>query len=365
MNHPPSRDGRPWRLTLYGITLAVFVAAWFLLGAFSATTLSVLVIALYYGVAGSSFNFLYGSVGLFSIAQPVFIAVGGFTGVYLYNHFGLSPWISILVAMAIAAAVALPIGLIMLSREGTVLTALVTLIVAEAIPAIVASIKALGGAQGLQENALPGSNLAKMQFNSGLPFARILLVLNLFIIIGVMVFRQSRMGYWCAAVKDSPLAAEACGLAARRLRLIVFVLAAMIAAPAGVVYAQYTLAATTDVFLAATTLFEVLVVALVGGWARPWGAVVGAVAMSELSFHLTNAFPNRAGVSALAFGLVFLIVALVIPRGLSGAWDARPDRLRLHKGRSTGGLLPAPVLGSGAHDGQAPTGTGSASPEHV
>lgn len=320
--------GRGWRTGVYGVTVAVFIAAWFVLGLFSATTLSVLVLALYYAIAGSSFNFLYGSVGLFSIAQPVFIAVGGFTDVYLYNHFDLSPWISIFIAMAIAAILSVPIGLIMLSREGTVLTALVTLIVAQAVPAIVAAIKALGGAQGLQENALTGSNLAKMQFNTGLPFARILLVINLIVIIGVMLFKQSRIGYWCTAVKDSPVAAEACGLAVRRLRLIVFVISAMIAAPAGVIYAQYTLAATTDVFLAATTLFEVLVVALIGGWARPWGAIVGAIAMSELSFHLTNAYPNRAGVSALAFGVAFLIVALVIPRGISGAWDARPDRLR-------------------------------------
>lgn len=347
----PTMTERRWRLGLYGLTLVVFVGAWFLLGIFSATTLSVLVLALYYAIAGSSFNFLYGSVGLFSIAQPVFIAVGGFTDVYLYNHFDLSPWISILVAMVVAAVLAIPIALIMLSREGTVLTALVTLIVAQAVPAIVAAIKGLGGAQGLQENALPGSSLAKMQFNSGLPFARILLVVNVVIIFGLMLFKQSRLGYWCTAVKDSAVAAEACGLAARRLRLMVFVLSAVIAAPAGVVYAQYTLAATTDVFLAATTLFEVLVVALVGGWSRPWGAVVGAIAMSELSFHLTNAFPNRAGVSALAFGIAFLAVALIIPRGVSGAWEARPAWLRWGgPDRVSSVVGSAPVASDGAHD---------------
>lgn len=344
-----------WRVGVYAFTVAVFVASWFVLGIFSATTLSVLVLALYYAIAGASFNFLYGSVGLFSIAQPVFIAVGGFTDIYLYNHFGLSPWISLIVAMAIAAILSVPIGLIMLSREGTVLTALVTLIVAQAVPAIVAAINALGGAQGLQENAVSGSDLAKMQFSSALPFARILLVVNLVIIVGLMLFKQSRLGHWCTAIKDSPVAAEASGLAARRLRLLVFVLSAMIAAPAGVVYAQYTLAATTDVFLAATTLFEVLVVALIGGWARPWGAIVGAIAMSELSFHLTNAFPNRAGVSALAFGIAFLVVALVIPRGLSGAWDARPDRLRRFRA----------VPNVGGSSGNELEGAGSARHGHV
>ena len=332
---------RPARWWVYAVTVAAFAVGYAVLGLFGATAISVLVIALYYGVAGASFNFLYGSVGLFSIAQPVFLAVGGYTGVYLYNHTGLSPWASLPIAVVLAGLLALPIGLVMLSREGTVLTALVTLVVAEAIPAVVASVSALGGALGLQENAVFGSSLSKMQFSSGLPFARILLVINLVVILGVIAFRRSRFGDWCSAVKDSPVAAEAAGVPTRRLRLAVFVLAAMIAAPAGVVYAQYTLQANTDVFLGTTTLFQVLVVALVGGWARPWGSVVGAILMSVLSYELTNSFPGRNGVSALAFGIVFLIVALVIPRGLSGSWTERPAWLLRSPLRRASAVSPA------------------------
>jgi len=71
--------------------------------------------------------------------------------------------------------------------------------------------------------------------------------------------------------------------------------------------------------------------------------------MGELSFHLTNAFPNRDGVSALAFGVVFLLVALVIPRGVSGAWDTRPNWLRLG---GPGGRLGLAV--AAARDGGGP-----------
>ena len=157
-----------WTTMAVGVVL--FVAAWFVLGAINAATLSVVVLGLYYGVAGASFNLLYGSTGIFSLAQPVFLAVGGFTSIVLYAHFGISPWLSILIAVGISVLLAFPIGVIAMSKEGTVLTALVTLIVAEAAAPIVTSFNILGGGPGLEENVLPGSNFVAMQFATGLPF---------------------------------------------------------------------------------------------------------------------------------------------------------------------------------------------------
>jgi branched-chain amino acid transport system permease protein len=315
-----------------GASLAVgavlFVICWFVLGAIDAATLSVVVLGLYYGVAGASFNLLHGSTGIFSLAQPVFLAVGGFTSIVLYSHFGISPWLSILVAVGISALLAFPIGAIAMSKEGTVITALVTLIVAEAAAPIVSSFNILGNGPGLEENVLSGSNFSAMQFATGLPFARILLVLNAVIILGLFLFARSRFGRWATALRDSLVAAEASGVPTRRLRLGIFVAAAVIAAPAGVIYAQYALQANTDLFLQSTTLFEVIVVALVGGSARPWGALVGALIMTQLSYHVANAFPGRDGLSALIFGVAFLFVALAMPEGISGFWARISKRLR-------------------------------------
>jgi len=322
-------SGTPWFIMTVGLLL--FVAAWFGLGAIDAATLSVVVLGLYYGVAGASFNFLHGSGGIFSLAQPLFLAVGGFTSIVLYSHFGISPWLSILIAVGISAALALPIGAIAMSKEGTVITALVTLIVAEAAAPIVTSFNILGGGPGLEENVLPGSNFSAMQFATGLPFARILLVLNGVIILGLFIFARSRFGRWSTALRDSVVAAEACGVPTKRLRLGVFVGAAVIAAPAGVIYAQYALQANTDLFLQSTTLFEVIVVALVGGATRPWGALVGALIMTQLSYHVANAFPGRDGLSALIFGIAFLFVALAMPEGISGFWGKITKRLRPSK----------------------------------
>lgn len=168
---------------------------------------------------------------------------------------------------------------------------------------------------------------------------RILLLLNGLIILGLFVFARSRFGRWSTAFRDSLVAAEACGVPTKRLRLGVFVAAAAIAAPAGVIYAQYALQANTDLFLQSTTLFEVIVVALVGGAARPWGALVGALIMTQLSYHVANAFPGRDGLSALIFGIAFLFVALAMPEGISGFWAKITAHVRSSK--PDAGMLPA------------------------
>jgi branched-chain amino acid transport system permease protein len=143
---------------------AFFVVGWLLIGVLPAAALSVVVLALFYGAAGSSFNLLYGALGIFSLAQPVFVAVGGYTSSYLYVRYGVSPWLGMLAAMAAAAILAVPIGFIAMRRPGTVITALVTLIVSEAATPILSAITPLGGSIGLYIQVKQGTNWGALQF---------------------------------------------------------------------------------------------------------------------------------------------------------------------------------------------------------
>jgi branched-chain amino acid transport system permease protein len=299
---------------------AFFIAAWLILGALSAAVLSVLVLALYYGAAASSFNLLYGSLGVFSLAQPVFVAIGGYTGVYLYIRYGVSPWLSIFVGMAVAGIIATPIGLVAMRRPGTVITALVTLIVLEAAAPVLSAITPLGGAVGMYLPVKSGTDWGALQFATNAPFARIFLTLNVVIIAGFMWLRRSRLGLWLTAIRDSPDAASACGIPVPRVRMTVFIASAMVAAVPGVIYAQFNLLANADLFLGTAVLFQLLVVALVGGSARPWGSLVGAVVITELSYYLTQAAGDRPGIGPLTFAAAFLVMALALPRGISGGW---------------------------------------------
>ena len=311
------------RRTVITIVAAVLGTAlgWIFLGIIPAASLSVLVLALYYAVGGTSFNFLYGSLGVFSLAQVVFLAVGGYTDVYLYDRFGVSPWLSLLIAPGVAALLALPIALAS-SRAGSgpIITALITLIVAEAIPPILIAIGPLGGAIGLYVTAPAHVTFWSMQFSSQSAFARVLFVYCVLAMLVLTVWKRSRAGYYVTAIKDSPEASAAVGIPNTRMRILTFMVSAAIAAPAGVIYAQYSLEVNSDLFLSSTALFEIIVVALVGGAARVWGGFVGAIVIVLLSNEITSLANGAPGVGPLTFAGVFLLIALLMPRGLTGTW---------------------------------------------
>jgi branched-chain amino acid transport system permease protein len=346
----PSGGGR------WVVLLVFFILGWLLLGALPSTQLAVIVLALYYAAAGYSFNLLYGSLGIFSMAQPVFVAVGGYTSVYLYTEEGISPWASIPIAMVFAAIISLPVALIAMRRSGTVITALVTLIVSEAAPPVLSAIKSLGGSIGLYLTVRPDDDWRAMQFADAAVFGRILLVVNVLIIAGLMWFAGSRVGKWVQAVKDSQQAAAAVGIPVRSLRVGVFVASAMIAAVPGVVFAQYNLLVNANLFLGTSALFQIIVAALIGGSGRPWGTLVGALVIVEISHYLIQAFDGRPGVGPLTFAAVFLVMALAMPSGISGTWAKLIARRRVG---------PVHPDGAGSVPGSGPDVAGGERPERA
>src|SRR5699024_10279267 len=135
-----------------------------------------------------------------------------------------------------AGILAIPIVLAAIrAGTGTVLLALVTLIVALAVSPVLTSIETLGGPVGLHAEVEQEPGFWDMQFIAPAPFARILLVMNVLLIAFWLWWKRSRFGYFSTAVKDSLPAAEAAGIPTTRVRIGTFVVAAMIAAPAGVV----------------------------------------------------------------------------------------------------------------------------------
>jgi branched-chain amino acid transport system permease protein len=300
--------------------LGLLVVGWWGLGAIGASFVGLLVVTLYYALAGGSFTFLYGTVGAFSLAQPVFLAVGGYTAVYLTKTYGISPWVSLVLAPAFAALLALPLGFMCIRVGPSLLvSALVTLIVAQAAIPVLVEIPAIGGAAGLYAHVLDDPGFWDMQFLDAVTFARLFLVLNVVFLAFLLLWRRSRLGFAVAAMRDNAEASAAVGVPNTRTYIAVFALAAAIAAPAGVVFAQYNLIATPTLFLGPGSLFQVALVGLVGGTARTWGALAGAVLVVWLPSFVADLAPE-AGFSQLTFALLFVAVALFLPRGVSGTW---------------------------------------------
>jgi ABC-type branched-subunit amino acid transport system permease subunit len=240
---------------------------------------------------------------------------------------------------------------------GAVLTALVTLIVAEAVTPILIAIPALGGAIGLYAKPPPVITFGDMQFSSGLVYVRILAVLNVLFIAFWMWWKRSRFGLFTAAIKDSPEAAQAVGIANARIRLSVFLIAAMLAAPAGVIFAQYNLLTSADIFLGGTALFQIITIALVGGAARPWGSLAGALLIVYLAQEVSDRTGGNPAAQPVTFAAVFVVMVLIVPRGLSGTWAQVAARRRPERSGALGAIGGTVRNGSARVDGGTIGGT--------
>jgi branched-chain amino acid transport system permease protein len=307
--------------------IVLLVGGWLILSSMSDPTAAIAVLALYYAVAGLSFNFLQGTLGLFSLAQPVFLLVGGYTDAFLAKEYNLSPWYCMFIAIGVSVVLAVPIGFACVrSTSSAILVALVTLIIAEAIAPVVVSISGLGGGLGLLIDVKDNPTFGDMEWVSPGSFAKLLLVVNVILIAVLTWFKRTRWGFWAAAARDVPIAANAVGVPVRRLSILLFVASSAAVAPAGVIYAQYNLNVTTDLFLSTTSLFQVSVVALAGGASRAWGALSGAIVVVYLTQKAGDISSGHPGLPDLTFAVLFLLMALALPRGIAGTWAFLADK---------------------------------------
>ncbi|MDB5820069.1 MAG: transporter-related protein, partial [Rhizobacter sp.] len=61
---------------------------------------------------------LTGVAGLTSFGQAAFVGIGAYTAAYLTLTFGVSPWLTVFVGLALTAVIALVLGLITLRMSG-------------------------------------------------------------------------------------------------------------------------------------------------------------------------------------------------------------------------------------------------------
>ena len=165
---------------------------------------------------------LTGVGGLTSFGQAAFVGIGAYSSAYLTVQMGLSPWVTLLVGLAITAACALVLAWITLRMSGHYLP-LATLAWGLSLYYTMGNLDALGkydGIAGLPAISLFGWNLGQGRAMYGLIWA-----LAAGAGLGLLNLLDSRPGRTIRALKVSLQMAESVGVDTARLKLVVFVLA--------------------------------------------------------------------------------------------------------------------------------------------
>src|SRR5579864_6829813 len=94
--------------------------------------LTVLILILYFAYIGQSWNIMMGFAGQLSLGHALYVGLGAYTAAALYAHFGIGPWLGLLVAVPVAALAGAFVGFLAFRfRVAGVYFAILTIALAE------------------------------------------------------------------------------------------------------------------------------------------------------------------------------------------------------------------------------------------
>lgn len=307
-------------LVALGLLLVVFRGDSFSLNTLAGTLL-------FAGLA-NSWNIIGGFGGQFSLGHSVFFALGAYITGNLFLAFELSPWISLLPAMGLAAAVAMLISWPVFRLRGPFFS-IATLALTEVALALALYFSAwTGGAQGFSVPFKRG--LENMIFTDRLHTAILMLGYVAVTLLVVCWLRHSRLGYSLQALHNNEDAAEAAGIDVLRAKLIGMGLSAALMAAGGSLYMMYV--RVVDPY-ALFSLFEigvkVAMIALIGGIGTIYGPLLGTLLLIPLeNFLRAELGASIPGGNLLVLGVLMVLTALYLPQGIMGALRALGERVK-------------------------------------
>lgn len=311
-------------------------------------------IALYL-IALAGLSLLTGVNGQISLGQGGFMAVGAYTMALLMTHTQLNFILELAIAVCVAAALGLLIGVPATRLKGPYLAGM-TLLLALALPPIADKWNGtFGGDQGLTTTVptAPGS-LTSEQWLAWIEIAGALLTVVL-----LANLLRSRFGRSFRAVRDDEIAASLAGVHVARTKVTAFVISAGCAGLAGAFLGLSTGVVNTGEF-PLTLSIQLLAAMVIGGTGSLVGMLWGAILLVYLpqwSTSLSGNFNLGSGASAylaiIIFGAVLILMMIVAPTGIQGGirwgqghlrrrWSsrhaARPDLTSSAPGEPTSSL---------------------------
>jgi len=269
--------------------------------------------------------------GQISLCHLAFAAVGAAAFAHFAgDHF---PW---LLALLLASLVAVPVGALIAIpavRVSGVFLALATLGFGILMEQAFYTRSFMFGSSTLGlASPRPAFSIGGWNLSSDTGFYYLLLVITVLVVITLTIINRGRLGRLLEAMADSPLALETHGATSSVLKVIVFCIAAAIAAMAGALEAmlfQFGIGTYFPSFNS-LTLVALVVIVTVGD---PWYAVIAAVGYSVIPAYITSA--TTTSVLNLIFGLGAATAALASGKGTT------PEPVRRVLDR-LGGRKPAP-----------------------
>ena len=278
---------------------------------------------------------LTGVGGLTSFGQAAFVGLGAYTTAVLSTSYAASPWLALFVGLAITAVVALVLALLTLRMSGHYLP-LATIAWALSLNFSMANMETLGKYDGLQ--GLPPLHFLGWSLQDGRAIYYLIWVIAILAALGVRNLLDSRPGRAIRALNGATTMAEAMGVSTFRYKVVIFVIAALLASVSGWLFAHFQRTVNPSPF-ALKMGIEYLFMAVVGGVGTVWGAFIGAGVVKIIEDQLKELLPALLGSDGnfeiIVLGVVLVLMLKYAPKGLwpyavgaFGRWLPARQRVR-------------------------------------
>lgn len=260
-------------------------------------------------ILASMWNLLAGFGGLVSIGQQAFIGIGAYSLVYFADNRGISPFISLLIAGAVAAVFAFPLSFLVFRLSGGYF-AIGTWVIAEIIKLLTVQVSTLGGGSGISLGAF--SNMGRETRIAAVYWCSLATIFV--VLLSTVLLMRSKLGIALTAIRDDETAAGVLGVNVTRSRRIVFILVSVGFGLAGGLIAMSNLRVQPDDIFSVNYSAIMIFMVVIGGLGTIEGPILGAV----LYYFLQDKLKDYGTWYLIVLGLIGIIVVLNAPRGLWG-----------------------------------------------
>ena len=247
-----------------------------------------------------------------SLGHAAYFGVAAYTTGLVALRLGWNVWFALPAGLLLAAVTATLFGLLALRTRGSYFL-MITLALSQVAWGIAFGWRTLtGGDDGLPDVPRPNLDLA-WSLTDSTPFYYFVLV---FAAIGTLLLMRivaSPFGHALRGIRESETRMLALGYNVWRYKLVAFVLAATFAGLAGCHYVYYNRFVSPD-YLHVARSAEVLLMVILGGAGTLIGPAIGA-ALIVLLQNIVSGYTERW---LIVLGVVYVLVALLAPRGLVG-----------------------------------------------
>lgn len=281
---------------------------------------SILITVLLYMFYASSWNFMGGYTGLFSLGNGIYIGLGAYITACLYLYAGVTPWIGIPLAAVLTGLLSLAMGYPTFKLQ-SIYYSFATFALLQIMLVIFKNFKTffglfkLGGAEGLKLSST-SNDPGNMQFLSKVPYYYIILFLLVIVLLVSYYISHSKRGFYFRAISANMDAAASLGVSVMNMKLQAQFLTAFFSAIGGGFYCMFLGYIDPSKLFGTDLSINVMIFCVVGGANTLWGPVLGAGLMYTVNRIVTIYASDVPGLATIIFGVVLMLVIFFMPGGL-------------------------------------------------